>query len=223
MVDPPTEATVLGNFVHETLEALHKNESADRTLIEARKIMRSLWETVWLEKTLEVLPDDETKLHEFRWRAWWCVENYFSLEDPTAVNLDGIETLVDGPLGTATMKGFIDRWQRLENGSLIISDYKTGKTPRPQWAEDKFQQLLIYAALLSRIENSEIETLELLYLKDGVRLQRKVEKDDLIAIEEKVSAVHDLVDMCCETGKFPTRKARLCDWCSYKPFCPAWA
>ena len=222
LVDPPTTATVLGNFVHETLEELHRADPQNRTKPTAKIIMRSLWQDKWEEEAAGVLPNTDEAFHEFRWKAWWCVENYFEMEDPSSVFLDGIETQCNVDIDGVQMKGFIDRWELKEDGTIRIGDYKTGKTPRPKYTDDKFQQLHIYAHLLGTMSGRRVTEVELLYLKDGVRFNREVTKDDLTAIAETVKTVRSEVETCCETGEFPAIKHRLCDWCSYKTFCPAW-
>jgi putative RecB family exonuclease len=222
LIDPPTEATVLGNFVHSTLEGLFALPAEDRTLSTARTVMKDVWEQEWGVQAVEVLNRDRNALREFRWKAWWCVENYFTLEDPWSFEPAGIETGLDGNVGKARVKGFIDRWEINEDGKIVISDYKTGKTPRPQWTDDKFQQLFIYAVLLSSETGNEIEQLNLLYLKDGTLLTRPVTDESLVQIVETVESVHDSVAEYCEAGEFPAVKNKLCDWCSYKKICPAW-
>ena len=219
--DPPTEATVLGNFVHDVLEQLLKAPAGSRTLEIARSIMREIWENEYLAKASPILYDIPEKLHEFRWRAWWCIENYFTMEDPNTISFEGLEDYVTGIVSGAALRGYIDRWGKDDSG-IVISDYKTGKTPRPQWRGDKFQQLLIYALLLSEIHQAPVKRLELLYLKDGVRLTHKVSDLDLEKTANTISQVHVELGKACSTGEFPAIKHRLCDWCSYKSFCPAW-
>lgn len=222
IVDPPTDATVLGNFVHETLEALYQREPQERTLGHCRSIMRELWNDKWEAEAAGVTRGEAKAMHEMRWKAWWCIEAYFGMEDPADIKLDGIETLVNTDIDGVMMKGFIDRWHYKDDGTIKIGDYKTGKTPRPQYQGDKFQQLFIYAHLLGRLKDTVVSEVELLYLKDGVRLERRVTKKDLVAVAQTVTTVYEEVAEACETGEFPAIKHRLCDWCSYKPFCPAW-
>jgi putative RecB family exonuclease len=143
------------------------------------------------------------------------------MENPTAVQFDGLEDYVEGTIGQVPMRGYIDRWHREDTG-IVIGDYKTGKTPRPQWRGDKFQQLAIYALLLGEIHQAPVARMELLYLKDGVRLSQPVEQPALAAVAESVDTVHKELLTACKTGEFPAQKSRLCDWCAYKTFCPAW-
>lgn len=226
MVDPPTEATTMGNFVHETLEELHNIDPEFRTKERASQIMRTLWDVKWGVMAEEILGDDAKALHEFRWRSYWCVENYFNLENPADVFLDGIEFGIDDTIeidGTSVaVKGFVDRWQFNEDGSIKVSDYKTGKTPRPEWLDDKFQQLQIYAIFLQKQLGTPVSNLELLYLKDGTRYEKAVTQEDLEETEEVLVAVRRSIDLFCEQEKFPARKSKLCDWCAQKSICPAW-
>lgn len=226
MVDPPTEATTMGNFVHEVLEQLHLIDPDLRTKNEATLILRRLWDSEWGEKAAAVLGGDTKALHEFRWKSYWCVENYFKLEDPSLVILDGIEYGLEDTItidGTdVTVKGFVDRWEFCDDGTIKVSDYKTGKTPRPQWVDDKFQQLQIYAVFLQKQLNSEVRDLELLYLKDGTKYEKSITQDDLEETKETLVAVRRSIDLFCEQEKFPARKSKLCDWCAQKSICPAW-
>jgi putative RecB family exonuclease len=225
--DPPTDATVLGNFVHDVLEALLRLPPADRTELAARNIMRDVWLNEYEAKAEDVLtaatPMSRMReaLHEFRWKAWWCIENYFKMEDPKNEMFDGLEDYVEGAIGRVPMRGYIDRWHRTGDG-IVIGDYKTGKTPKPQWQGDKFQQLAVYALLLGQIHDEPVARMELLYLKDGVRLTQPVEQPTLTAVAESIETVYDELLTACDTGEFATKKSVLCGWCAYKPFCPAW-
>lgn len=221
ITDPPTEATVLGNFVHDALERLYLQDASERTLSNAQTIMRALWTDEYEKKASDVLGGMANKMHDFRWRAWWCVENYFAMESPQSLSFDGLEDYVTGKIGNASLRGYVDRWNKSSDG-IVIGDYKTGKTPRPQWRGDKFQQLLIYAVLLEEIQNTSVSSLELLYLKDGVRLVHAVKQKELEQTKQTVMSVHSEIEQACSTANFEARKHRLCDWCSYKPFCPAW-
>ena len=83
----------------------------------------------------------ESTQNQFRWKAWWCVENYFKLEDPTSFEAKGIEEKVSGDIGVPIF-GIIDRWS-LEDDKLVISDYKTGKKPRPRYEWEKQMQIIL--------------------------------------------------------------------------------
>lgn len=216
----------MGNFVHETLEELHNQEPDVRTKEHAGAIMRSLWDSKWGEKASDILHGDAKALHEFRWKSFWCIENYFNLEDPTEVFLEGIEFAIEDFIeldgAKVTVKGFVDRWQFSDDGSIKVSDYKTGKTPRPEWVADKFQQLQIYAIFLQKQLDVPVKDLELLYLKDGTRYEKRITQADLDDTAEVIVAVRKSIDLFCEQEKFPARRSKLCDWCAQKSICPSW-
>lgn len=220
IVEPPTEATLMGNFVHSVLEDLYALEPEERTLANARQLMRKQWDEVYGEPVQNVVSPH--KLNEFRWNSWFCVENLWKLENPETVHLDGIEYELNHPLQGVMMKGFIDRFNVNENGNIVVSDYKTGKVPKPQWADDKFFQLYIYAALIHELEIGTVEKLQLMYLKAAKVLERKVQETELNSAIETVVKVRRSIEEACETEHFDYQKSILCNWCYFKPQCPGW-
>lgn len=224
LVDPPTEATTLGSFVHATLEAFMALPANERTEAMARKVMADQWNMEWKAKTEEVLGVNSKLIHDFRWRAWWCIENYFKMEDPAAVELGGIERELDATIDGVRIRGFIDRW-RMGSRGVIIEDYKTGKVPNPRYSSNKFFQLLIYGDIMATELNTDLEKVDLLYLKDGVRrtLTNPNEvQQSLHEMRVTVKATYEGIQERCEAGVFEPTRNTLCDWCSYKSFCPAW-
>jgi putative RecB family exonuclease len=218
--DVSGEAAVMGNFVHDVLEALYKLPAEERTIENARELAKKVWDEIWVEQaTSSVKNSEEVRL--FRWRSWFCIENLWSLEDPQKLEPAGLEFEISGDIEGVAVKGFIDRYSILKDGkSLVVSDYKTGKTPRPQYQGDKFFQLNLYAYMLGEMEIGEVKEIELLYLKDGVRLKKTVTKRESKDMVEHVIETKKQVDECCKTGEFEARKSILCDWCSYQNICP---
>lgn len=222
LVEPPTEATLRGNFVHSIFESLYGSPSDQRTIEHAREISRQVWEEEYKERASVLLRRDEAALREFRWTSWWCVENLFAMETPSEIELDGIETPLDWFLSGVKIKGFIDRWQR-DGDSITIGDYKTGKVPNPRYQENKFFQLLLYGAVLKEQLDLDVKRVELLFVRDGVKLSHDATPADFESVIETVVSVKSEIDARCESGEFETNRSRLCDWCSFKPICPAWS
>lgn len=220
--DSPTEATLMGNFVHEVLEYFYAAPETERTLVLLKDLASATWvESNWLEKVVPYVPDPND-LRVFRWNSWWCLENIFKIEDSPLVDVTSIEYELNGEIGGVMLKGFIDRMTVDDNESITISDYKTGKTPKKQWVGDKFLQLKIYGTLAENLGVGTTDTLELLYLKDGVKFDHQFTDKDR---EETTAYVVDTkrkIDIACETEEFPTKKSILCNWCGYKNICPAW-
>ena len=220
--DPSNHWAVLGNFVHDVLEELYKLTPEFRTPASARVIAKDMWELKWHEEASRVL-HTEKEIKQFRWSAWWCVENLWRLEQPQQVVPVGIEFELNGKVGGVALRGFIDRYSFSENSTMLtVSDYKTGKTPKID-LEEKFLQLLIYAKLLSSLNIGDVDKIELLYLKDGIKLEKKVTDNDFKRVVEYIQETKAMVDESCASGVFEARKSYLCNFCSYKKICPAWS
>lgn len=218
--DDPTEATLLGNFVHDVLENLYKLESQDRTHDSAKQIAAEMWDESWFERVKPWVRDGES-MRLFRWKAWWCIENLWKIENPQTMTPLGLEHELNGKIAGVVIKGFIDRFSK-EGSGYVISDYKTGKTPKANWVQDKFFQLVVYSHLLESTGVGKAESVELLYLKDGVSFKREVTDKMLLDVEKEVSEVKEKIDISCQNEDFKPTKSILCDWCSYRKVCPAW-
>lgn len=212
----------MGNFVHDVLEALYHEAPDARDLSTAKMFAFKLWEEGWGDKVRPWVKGDEN-LKMFRWKSWWCIENLWKIENPLLVTPAGLEHELNGQIGGVQIKGFIDRFSQSEDGeTFVVSDYKTGKTPKKNWIDDKFSQLLIYSHLLESTGVGKATEVELLYLKDGVKFNKNVTDIELMAVEKVVVDTKNNIDICCETEKFETTKSILCNWCSFKKECPAW-
>lgn len=222
MSEPPTEATLRGNYVHSVFEELYLAPKEERTLEYARTLARDLWWNQYCDPVAQIIPTEE-KMRLFRWSSWWCIENLFSMESPNELAFDGIEYELNSSIGGVQIKGFIDRWFIGDDDGIHVGDYKTGKTPGIRYREDKFFQLMIYAHVLQNIIGKDVTTLELLYVKDSVILSRPTTVGDFEHVEKVITSVKNEIDARCEEGFFETKRSRLCDWCSYKPICPEWS
>ena len=218
--DPPTEATVRGNFVHDVLECMYALPPEERTPPVARRLMRQLWDEKWAEEAHKVVADKD--IAKFRWSSWWCVENLWLMEDPEHVVPAGLETEINCIVDGVTIKGFVDRYEKADDDSLVIVDYKTGKTPKPQYSSDKYFQLMVYAAGMRELGFGDASVIRLLFLKDAKILEKNVYEKDYTETVVRIRETKTAIDTMCSEGEFPFRKSVLCGWCSYKRICPAW-
>lgn len=218
LVEPPTVHTLLGNFVHDILESLYKLPIEERTMPSARQLARLHWEETYGVQTKKLSLNE----HDFRWKAWWCVENLWQIEEPQQTELTGIEHEVFGEVEGVTVKGFIDRYRILDDGTLEIGDYKTGKIPSPRYTDDKFVQLFIYAVMMEVLGIGKSSSVSLMYLAGPKVLTRQVTQEALDTTIKTITSTKKLIDLYCEEGEFPTNTSNLCNWCHFKKICPAW-
>jgi putative RecB family exonuclease len=64
--------------------------------------------------------------------------------------------------------------------------------------------------------------LQLVYLGNGEILSYEPDEADLLATERKVEALWRAIRECEETGDWRPSPSRLCDWCSFQAYCPAY-
>lgn len=220
--EPSTEAQIGGSMAHEVLELLMQRPAVERTIATARQILLDVWDSTWNEQALELGFSDYDR-HMFRFRVWNYIENYFALEDPSTVELAGIECRLEGTIDDVPVLGILDRWEHADDGSAVISDYKTGKVSKKPYDAEKRQQLMVYVALHESLYDSTVSRAELIYLKNkGTRVAYEPTTEARAEMRAAVTSVWADMHNSCTTGEFETRKTRLCDWCFYKTTCPAW-
>jgi putative RecB family exonuclease len=220
--EPSTSAQALGSMTHEVLELLMALPPEERLLMTARQILLDRWNAHWDAEVL-ALNLGPHEHHMFRWGVWRCVENYFALEDPQAVTLEGIECKLQADIEGVPVLGILDRWHYAEDGTAVISDYKTGKVAAKKYEGEKRLQLMVYVDLHETTFNSKVSSAELIYLKNsGTRVTYEPTVKARDTMRTAITTVWAGVNESCDTGEFEARKTRLCDWCSFKGQCPAW-
>ncbi|MDP8215355.1 MAG: PD-(D/E)XK nuclease family protein [Candidatus Euphemobacter frigidus] len=143
-----------------------------------------------------------------------------------------IEDYFEVPLGkNAVMVGFIDRIDKLDDGTFEILDYKTEPTRRTQKAADEDDQLTIYFWACETLFKMKIKQLSLLMTNFDERLitTRKaadfpevVAAIDAVAAEmkENVKLFQENYDPDQEESiYFPPKKNKYCKSCDFLETC----
>ena len=221
--EPPTWATHLGSFVHEVLENFYQLDADQRTIDMVRAMAAERWKVSDWETQVNQLVKPEGTIVDFKKAAFECMTNLWKLEDPQDTELDGLEHEVLADIDGVSMKGYIDRFIFDENGSVIISDYKTGKVPNPKFKseDDKFFQLITYALMLQEADQEETSKVQLLYLKVAQKHEVAVTPVKLNIARGVIVETKEMIDASCASGEFACNVTKLCDWCFFKSQCPA--
>lgn len=218
--EPPGFHAVKGNVVHRALEILLRMSAPDRTRESARAAMsasRSEYEPKYDFVGLEL---DDAAARSFWSDCERLVDAYFNLEDPATLHDVELELWVEAPLGKFHVRGYVDRLERLADGGLVITDYKTGKAPRENDVSNKMRQLEMYAYMVRALRGELPAKMRLMYLKDGVVLEQQPTETSIKFLEKRTIALYEAIERACTTGNFPPRRSGLCNFCNFKPWCP---
>ena len=219
--EPPSPWTTKGTLVHRALELLLDRPSDHRTLA------AGLADLARARTELATHPDfTELDLSEDEWAAFdadseLLVHRYFELEDPQAVRPIGLELKLEADLGTTRLRGVIDRLELDADGELVVTDYKTGSVPSEMWERKSLSGVHIYALLCERNFGKRPARVQLYYLSRPEAIIATTSDQSVTAVERKTVAMASAIANACERDDFRPRPGRLCDFCTFKPYCPA--
>jgi putative RecB family exonuclease len=214
----------VGKRVHEVLERLYR--------FVAEGMVPSLARVLWrYQQNFEAQFDaarvrivrEGTESGWYRAAGARGLENYYrrhypfdreetlGLERPIRFDLDGE--------GRYALRGIIDRVARARDGVLEIHDFKTGRRVPAQDELDRDRQLGLYELGLREQlgERGEVRLVWHYVVPDQLRTStRSPEQRD--ALREQTARA---IDKIRSETEWAPRPSGLCDWCEFRPYCPA--
>jgi putative RecB family exonuclease len=223
--EKPSAAATKGTLVHAVLERLFDAPAAERTAPRAKSLIPGQWDRLRESRpeVVELFADDPEGERLAAWlgEAEQLVERWFGLEDPTRLEPAERELFVEAELDSGLkLRGIIDRVDVAPTGEVRIVDYKTGKAPRPEYAEGALFQMKFYALVVWRLKRVVPRRLQLVYLGSGDVLTYDPVLADLERVERKLLALWDAIRVATETGDWRPRPTKLCGWCDHQAHCP---
>jgi putative RecB family exonuclease len=149
------------------------------------------------------------------------IEKYFAMEDPTTVREIGLELWMEAPVGDLTLRGIIDRLELDADGELVVTDYKTGRAPSGNYEQKSLAGVHFYSFLCEAVFGKRPAKIRLMYLASGETIETVPSAQSVKFITTRTTAVWAAVERACTTGDFRPRQSKLCDWCSFQQWCPA--
>jgi len=220
--EPPSAPATKGTLVHRALELLFCEAPADRTVATALACLdRARRELARLPDyaDLHLTPEQEA---EFAADAELLLRNYFQLEDPTRVHPIGLELMLEVDVGNLRLRGIIDRLELDADGELVVTDYKSGSVPRVNYEQGRLGGVHFYAFLCQRLLGKRPARVQLLYLSEPLVIEARPSDQSIRGLEQRTAAIWKAVERACDQEDFRPRVSPLCDWCSFRAYCPAW-
>jgi putative RecB family exonuclease len=215
-------ATVKGSCVHLALEYLFTRfEPEDRTVEALNSCIDDALNDFLLDSEFVALGMDEKTDRLFTTEVRKLALNYLDMEDPGTVNVKGVELRLEVEVEGWTMRGIIDRLDEPEPGLLEVVDYKSGRAPSTRWEQKATLGVHLYALMCEQEFGILPDEVKLLFVKDKLTVASKPTERSNKALRQKVRAVREAVWRSCETGQFGVSPSAICNFCDFKPICPA--
>lgn len=217
--EAPTRAATRGTLVHLALERLLGRPSGERTAAAAAECLAEAVAEYSADDEwtgLGLTPDDEAALVD---EARVFLDRYFRLEDPAGVDHVGLELELSATIGGITVRGIIDRLDTVD-GSLVVTDYKTGRSPSDRNARARMFGVHVYSLLVERRFGRRPSRVQLLHLGEPEAVIAEPTAQSTRGVERKIAAVWDAIETACATDEFRANPGGHCDWCSFTAWCP---
>ena len=218
----------VGKRVHETLEKLYHDLRWTKlnSLEEMLQFYESAWEKNW-HSDIQVVRTDISPGHYFA-LGRQCITDYYKRYHPfnqgkTLGLEERIEIKMQDGDKSYLVQGFIDRLTWVpETETYEIHDYKTGSTVPTQEDADQDRQLALYQlGILQRWPDAKNFKLIWHYLAADREIVSTRTQAHLDALQREVIDIIHQIERETASGAWDVRVSRLCEWCEYKPLCPA--
>jgi putative RecB family exonuclease len=219
--EPPAPWTTKGTLVHRALELLLDRPPDERTLDAGlADLARARIELAPHPDFADLdLTDEEWA--KFDTDAETLVQKYFQLEDPRTVRPIGLELKLEANLGSTRLRGIIDRLELDDDGEFVVTDYKTGSVPSELWEAKSLSGVHMYALLCERMLGRRPARVQLFYLSKPEAIIATPTDQSIKGVERRTTAMYQAISQACERDDFRPKPGRLCDFCTFKPYCPA--
>ncbi len=220
--EPPNPWATKGTLVHRALQLLFWDEEPGyRTPAAARAKLERAWDEMASDPEFTGLGLDDDEARVFFDEADALVGKYFELEDPNEIRVIGVELKLEARLGTLVLRGIIDRLELDADGELVITDYKTGRSPGATFELPRMAGVHFYAFLCEQVLGRRPARIQLLHLAEPVAISLVPSEQSVRGLRTRTQAIWAAVEQACATEDFRPNVGRLCDYCAYKAYCPA--
>lgn len=219
--EPPSPAASRGTLVHKALELLMTRPAPERTPDAALADLATASSALESDPEFEGLAFGVDEWAEFHAGAQQLVLRYFELEDPTTVRPIGLELKLEAQLGDVRVRGIIDRLDLDEGGELVVTDYKTGSVPTERFEAKSLAGVHLYAMLCEQMLGRRPARVQLYYLSKPEAIIATPTAQSVHGVTQRTAALWSAIAGACARDDFRPKPGRLCDYCTFRPYCPA--
>jgi len=218
---------IFGSSVHSALKYMFSRGPLFPTLDEIMLKFSESWKVS--SQKIETLDETLKTVYEDTGRK--LLQSYYKKNPPwnfsTLDTESRFEVALPDPENNQShiLAGIIDRIDKIGDGEYEIIDYKTNRRlPSQETVNTDLQMSLYHMALTRRwphIPPANIK-LSLYFLKHGEKLSSYRQEADIQDIKNSVIKTIREIESSISAKNFPPNPSPLCDYCPYKPICPAW-
>jgi putative RecB family exonuclease len=219
--EPSTIWTAKGTLVHLALQYLLDRPPDDRTVDAALADLDRARVTLATDDEFSSLELSDEDRAEFDRDAEQLVRRYFDLEDPRLVHPIGLELRLEARVGGVRVRGVIDRLDLAEDGELVVSDYKTGRVPSELFEAKSLAGVHMYALMCEQTFGRRPARVQLLYLSKPEMIIATPSDQSCQGLSRRTAALWSAIETACTRDDFRPHPSRLCDFCTFRPYCPA--
>lgn len=234
---PKSREALFGTLIHSALQFMFKSDPLFPTVDEVVNFYREHWppaETWQLESRHDPLKRSWTAEDEkiYFEEGVKILRKFYEKNPPWNFSVLALEskfevTLADENTGDVhVLSGKIDRIDKTGDHTYEIIDYKTARRMPSQESVNKDLQLALYSLGLQRrwphVAPDHIQ-LTLYFVKHGEKLSTTASVEKTEATKKEIlKRINEIQKRLQEEKSFEPMPGPLCDWCSYRPICPAW-
>lgn len=222
LVEPSSPQTAKGTLVHRALERLFWfHDRGARSPEAAHHELGAAWQELRVDEEFTSLGLDDAQQRAFLADAATLVDGYLALEDPDQVDAVGMELTLEADVGGHLLRGIVDRLDVTPEGEFVVVDYKTGRVPSERQEQERLGGVHFYALLCELVLGRRPARVRLLYLRDPVSIETDPSEQALRGLRQRTNAIWSAIERACEAEDFRPKPSALCNWCAFKPLCPA--
>lgn len=218
--EPPSVHTAKGSLVHRALQLAYSHPPVERTHDRFRQALDAARAEFDAHSELQPLGLTGDARAAFDQDCAELVERYLRMEDPTRVYPIGLELRLEAAVGSLRLRGIIDRLE-LRDGELVVTDYKTGRSPSVNWEQKSLAGVHFYSFLCDAVFGRRPAAIRLMYLRTGETIEATPSERSVRFLTTRTTAVWRAVEQACRTGDFRPRPSQLCNSCAFQAWCPS--